>query len=308
MRLPGQHVTLRAPASHPPHLLIHRRIRWGRRRAATPSVLGFMIGSRSAGAFRARALTRQLSTFTTSCRHCHLHTQQPQRARPQQSRLSGAGRASPSAARAAAASGSAIMAAADGRQASVRGELVDLFRTAIDTAFPDAGEVPIVAPTNNPKFGDYQCNNAMPLHGRLKGKEGAPKAPRDVATKIVAALPANDLIADTSLAGPGFINVKIRPDFLAARVLGMLRRWMAFAGLQFGCMLISCAAMGACRAVIMVSAGGRHHDACVRHRGSCAACLETQPATPSSQMACSGDVAPAAAAWPAGRPSWTRSA
>ena len=25
-------------------------------------------------------------------------------------------------------------------------------------------------PCNNPKFGDYQCNNAMALHGKMKGK------------------------------------------------------------------------------------------------------------------------------------------
>jgi len=28
-------------------------------------------------------------------------------------------------------------------------------------------------PCNNPKFGDYQCNNAMALHGRLKGQASA---------------------------------------------------------------------------------------------------------------------------------------
>lgn len=31
------------------------------------------------------------------------------------------------------------------------------------------------------------------LFGKLKGKEGAPKAPRDVANALIAALPANEV-------------------------------------------------------------------------------------------------------------------
>ena len=42
--------------------------------------------------------------------------------------------------------------------------------------------------TNEAKYGEYQCNNAMALHGKLKarGAAGAYKAPRDVASAIVA--------------------------------------------------------------------------------------------------------------------------
>ena len=44
------------------------------------------------------------------------------------------------------------------------------FRTALQAAFPAVDVEPVVTATNNPKFGDYQCNNAMQLFGRLKGK------------------------------------------------------------------------------------------------------------------------------------------
>jgi hypothetical protein len=93
---------------------------------------------------------------------------------------------------------------------------------APQTAFPDVQESPVIAPCNNPKFGDYQCNNAMALFAKVKGKEGAPKSPRDVANAILAALPANSLITETSLAGPGFINCKLSSEYISKRVSDML--------------------------------------------------------------------------------------
>jgi arginyl-tRNA synthetase len=119
------------------------------------------------------------------------------------------------------------MATAPGEGVSLRGELAGLFKTALSTAFPAADEAPSVAPCGNPTHGDFQCNNSMSLFGKLKGKEGAPKNPREVATAIVNGLPANDAIAETSLAGPGFINVKLSTPFLAARLNAMLARGLA---------------------------------------------------------------------------------
>ena len=53
---------------------------------------------------------------------------------------------------------------------SLRAELTEVFRQALETAYPSTNIEPIVAQTNEPKFGDYQCNNAMALFGQLKGK------------------------------------------------------------------------------------------------------------------------------------------
>ena len=53
---------------------------------------------------------------------------------------------------------------------SLRAELTDVFKKALEKAYPSANIEPIVAQTNEPKFGDYQCNNAMALFGQLKGK------------------------------------------------------------------------------------------------------------------------------------------
>ncbi|KAL3157657.1 hypothetical protein ABBQ32_012100 [Trebouxia sp. C0010 RCD-2024] len=107
---------------------------------------------------------------------------------------------------------------------SLRAELTEVFRQALETAYPSANIEPVVAQTNEPKFGDYQCNNAMALFGQLKGKPDAPKNPRAVAEAIVAALPSAEYLADPpTLAGPGFINTKISSRWLGTRIQNMLR-------------------------------------------------------------------------------------
>ena len=55
---------------------------------------------------------------------------------------------------------------------SVKVELAKLFQTALQKAFPGVDATAEVVPTNQPKFGDYQCNNAMALFGKLKGQVG----------------------------------------------------------------------------------------------------------------------------------------
>jgi len=107
----------------------------------------------------------------------------------------------------------------EGRRVSLKGEVAKLFAQAIETVFPGEGVEPLIALPGNPKFGDYQCNNAMSLFSKMKGKENAPfKNPRDLATGIMAALPESPLIQETSIAGPGFINVKIAPIWLGAEL------------------------------------------------------------------------------------------
>ena len=49
-------------------------------------------------------------------------------------------------------------------------QLAALFQEAISKAYPDLNVPALIAPTNQPEHGDYQCNNAMSLFGCLKGK------------------------------------------------------------------------------------------------------------------------------------------
>jgi arginyl-tRNA synthetase len=63
---------------------------------------------------------------------------------------------------------------------------------------------------------DYQADLALALGKRLK------KNPREVATAIAAGLPPDDVIAATAVSGPGFINITLRPEFLAGQLQRML--------------------------------------------------------------------------------------
>ncbi len=95
-------------------------------------------------------------------------------------------------------------------EAAVRGALAVVVGEGSDEIDP------LVRPTQDPKFGDYQSNVALGLAKRLGRK------PREVAEALVAALQLNGLAEAPEIAGPGFINFRLRPEWLAAR-LGALQ-------------------------------------------------------------------------------------
>ena len=89
-------------------------------------------------------------------------------------------------------------------------------------AFPNAGQAldPQLAPASKPEFGDFQANGALPLAKPL----GQP--PRAIATAIVEQLTADpafaELCLEPQIAGPGFINLTLRPERLAAELQARL--------------------------------------------------------------------------------------
>lgn len=68
---------------------------------------------------------------------------------------------------------------------------------------------PELRPATKPQFGHFQCNAAL----RLAKSEGKP--PREVAQRIVDALDVADLCEPPQVAGPGFINLRLRAAVLA---------------------------------------------------------------------------------------------
>jgi arginyl-tRNA synthetase len=84
-------------------------------------------------------------------------------------------------------------------------------RDAIVRAFgaEHADTDPLVRPTQDPRFGDFQANVAMGLAKRLGRK------PRDVAEALVAALDLSGIAGKPDIAGPGFVNVRLDDAFLA---------------------------------------------------------------------------------------------
>jgi arginyl-tRNA synthetase len=90
--------------------------------------------------------------------------------------------------------------------------LRDRFAAALSKLGVDAVGVPAlietVLPSQDAKFGDYQANCAMPLGKKL----GRP--PREIATDLVARLDLADLCLPPEIAGPGFINLRLRDDWI----------------------------------------------------------------------------------------------
>ena len=70
----------------------------------------------------------------------------------------------------------------------------------------------LLAAASNPKFGDYQSNVALALAKRL-GQQ-----PRAIATQIVAQLAIDDFCQAPAIAGAGFINLTLKPEYLATRL------------------------------------------------------------------------------------------
>ncbi len=79
-----------------------------------------------------------------------------------------------------------------------------------------AGVDPELRPATKPQFGHYQSNVAL----RLAKSEGRP--PREVAADIVARLEIDDLCEPPEIAGPGFINLRLKTDVLAGAVNDLL--------------------------------------------------------------------------------------
>ncbi|MEM9703411.1 MAG: arginine--tRNA ligase, partial [Planctomycetota bacterium] len=88
------------------------------------------------------------------------------------------------------------------------------FAPALAQHLPDGEPVEplldLIRPAKDPQFGDFQANFAMPLAKRAK------KPPRDLAAQIVADAALTDLFEEPEVAGPGFINLRVREDVLAA--------------------------------------------------------------------------------------------
>ncbi len=94
---------------------------------------------------------------------------------------------------------------------NILAELQSRFAAALAGLADDPREMAaLVRPSQDPKFGDYQANFAMPLGKRL----GRP--PRDLAAEVVARLQFDDLCEAPEVAGPGFINLRLKTDSLVA--------------------------------------------------------------------------------------------
>src|SRR5580693_5704193 len=79
---------------------------------------------------------------------------------------------------------------------------------------PEYGDAdPLIRPSS---FADFQANVALPLGKRLR------RSPREVAATLAAQLDVADICTAPEVSGPGFINLTLRDDWIAAQASAML--------------------------------------------------------------------------------------
>ena len=79
------------------------------------------------------------------------------------------------------------------------------FRTALAGLTDEVDTcLDLIRASGDPKFGDYQANFCMPLGKKL----GRP--PREVAEEVVGRIELDDLCEPPEIAGPGFINLRVK--------------------------------------------------------------------------------------------------
>src|SRR5919201_4591195 len=69
----------------------------------------------------------------------------------------------------------------------------------------------------NPEHGDYATSVAM------KSARALRRPPQEIAEAVVARLPADEVVAKVEVAGKGFINLWLRPDWIASQAAAISR-------------------------------------------------------------------------------------
>lgn len=89
---------------------------------------------------------------------------------------------------------------------------------ALERLVAEGGLPTQIAPTRDEKHGDYQCNAALGLAKRLG------RNPRDLASELARTmqeLDAEGLLAGAEVAGPGFLNLRLRDEAVAETMRGL---------------------------------------------------------------------------------------
>ena len=97
---------------------------------------------------------------------------------------------------------------------TLRSDLSDTFSDAFaaEGVPREFGEVVV---SQRPELADYQCN------GALAAAKNAARNPRDLAAAVAERVGVGDIIAELSVAGPGFINITVTGESLATAVQAM---------------------------------------------------------------------------------------
>jgi len=110
----------------------------------------------------------------------------------------------------------------------IEGLLASALASLGDILPPDAGAGARVERARDPRHGDFASSVALSV------AKTAGMKPRDLAEKIVAALPPSDLVQAVSIAGPGFINFRLAPAAFEREVARILEDGVAYGRSDMG--------------------------------------------------------------------------
>ncbi len=99
--------------------------------------------------------------------------------------------------------------------------VLERMRRSFAAATPEGGEASAFAaavrPSTDAKFGDYQANGCMALAKRTRLN------PRDMALAVASRVDLAPLADPPEVAGPGFLNVRLRDDWLSEALGDLVR-------------------------------------------------------------------------------------
>ena len=116
----------------------------------------------------------------------------------------------------------------------MKSHITDLVTQALDQLCVDAvlsaGDIqaPVIERARDATHGDFATNVAM------VNSKAAKMRPRDLAEKLVAALPASDAVAGVEIAGPGFINFRLAPNAYHALIPEILAQGHSYGRSRVG--------------------------------------------------------------------------
>ena len=92
-------------------------------------------------------------------------------------------------------------------------ELNEIVKAAFEKAYPgeDFSSVRVL-PATDPKFGDYQCNDALKFAKKFHAN------PREVGAKVAEALKGDAAFEKVEIAGPGFLNLTVSAAWLGSQL------------------------------------------------------------------------------------------
>ncbi len=95
---------------------------------------------------------------------------------------------------------------------NVKQELAKRIEAALQAAGAPEGSEALIAQAARPDFGHYQANGVMGAAKKLKMN------PRELAQKVVDSAEISDIAEPLEIAGPGFINIRLKPQWLGAQL------------------------------------------------------------------------------------------